>query len=46
VEITLIDAPEGVWYAPDIGDNREKPQDEQMRALIVPMLCRELQKLE
>jgi len=46
MDITLIEAAEGVWYAPDIGDNRELAEEAQMRALIVPMSGHEMQRLE
>lgn len=46
MEIKLIKSTEGVWYAPDIDDNREKPESLQMRALIVPMSGHEMQRLE
>lgn len=46
MEITLIESADGVWYAPDVGNNRELPESKQARALIVPMTGREMQRLE
>jgi hypothetical protein len=37
---------QGVWYAPDIGDNRERPVERQMRCLIVPMSGGDMQRIE
>ena len=46
MEITILSQPEGVWYAPDVFDNREKPEDQRVKMFILPATGREIQRLE
>ena len=38
-----LDHPDGVWFAPDLDDNRERPEPERAAMLLVPMSAREFQ---
>lgn len=38
-----LDHPDGVWFAPDIDDNRERLEPERAAVLLTPMSAREFQ---
>ena len=44
--LTLVQYEEAIWYAPDIADNREKPEDEQFAVQLVPLTTAEMRRLE
>jgi hypothetical protein len=37
---------EQIWYPPDVGDNREQPEEDQFAVLVQPATSRELQRLD
>lgn len=46
LEITQIHDSDGIWYCPDIQDNRELPEDERFSVLIVPMTAEQMRRVE